>query len=94
MVNENDVKFTESIFLNFSISYEYNWFYQPDPEYIILKEKGSEIYIYDKPETFEIIKKNNANQIWKTEYIKFQYNPDLMTSREVKVNETWELIKK
>ncbi len=70
-----------------------NWYYQPEPERIIL-QNGNGITVSGQPSLFEVILNGGNTQIWNTEFTEYDYNPTTMTSKMIEVIETWNVSKK
>lgn len=68
------------------------WYYQPEPETIILHNVDG-FSISGIPSLFTVTDKNLIQQVWDTKFTEFTFDPVTSTSERIQVEETWTMVK-
>ena len=68
---------------------EYDWFYQIEPEYVLLNSSGVHRQAYN----CKVIKNLNDEQLWEVTFRGQEYDPNLKAYQKFTITETWLLSK-
>jgi hypothetical protein len=71
-------------------SFDCRWTYQAEPEKITISPIRA--FVFNFPNSFDIIKKTKDTQTWKGKYKEYIINPGT-NKQDIEISETWEMTK-